>query len=351
MTFQVRLTDAGRAALADGSNRALRAIEIQSIEIGSSAGPGGAADDARTALRARIATLPATGVTTVPGRVIVTGEYRPSALVAVREVGLIARIGSAGSDFLLGFWTHPTTIVGRPEPGTVLSIAITLDIASASAAVTVTVNPEITVVTKPPAGVMAPFAGTAAPAGYLACDGSAVSRTTYAALYAAIGTTYGAGDGSTTFNLPDLERRAIVGAGGTATSVLGNTVGATGGSETHTLTTSEMPRHTHGISSEPSHTHGVGTYSAISAGSAHKHQVPVHMDAYDDDGPLTDRNVRLRDEGEYVDTRTDGAHSHTISGQSGSGGAHSHTAAASGGGGGHNNIPPSIVMLWIISTG
>ena len=140
MTFQVRLTNAGRAALADGSNRALRAIEIRSIEIGSSAGPGGAADDARTALRARIATLPATGVTTVPGRVIVTGEYRPTALVTVREVGLIARIGSAGPDFLLGFWAHPTTIVARPEPGTVLSIAITLDIARAAAAATVTVN-------------------------------------------------------------------------------------------------------------------------------------------------------------------------------------------------------------------
>ena len=351
MTFQVRLTDAGRAALADGANRALRAIEIQSIEIGSSAGPGGTADDARTALRARIATLPGTGVTTVPGRVIVTGEYRPSALVTVREVGLIARIGSAGSDFLLGFWTHPTTIVARPEPGTVLSIAITLDIAAAAAAVTVTVNPEITVIAKPPAGALMPFAGAAAPAGYLACDGSAVSRTTYATLYAAIGTTYGAGDGSTTFNLPDLERRAIVGAGGMASTALGNTVGATGGSETHTLTTSEMPRHTHGISGAPSHTHGAGTYSAASAGSAHKHQVPVHMDAFDDDGPLTDRNVRLRDEGVYVDTRTDGAHSHAISGRSATGGSHSHIDGPAGSGGAHNNIQPSIVMLWIISTG
>lgn len=55
-----------------------------------------------------------------------------------------------------------------------------------------------------PAGVIVPFAGTTVPAGYLLCDGSAVSRTTYADLFAAIGTTYGAGDGNTTFNLPKL---------------------------------------------------------------------------------------------------------------------------------------------------
>ena len=54
------------------------------------------------------------------------------------------------------------------------------------------------------AGLMAFFAADAAPAGWLECNGSAVSRTTYAALFAAIGTEYGVGDGTTTFNLPDL---------------------------------------------------------------------------------------------------------------------------------------------------
>ena len=56
-------------------------------------------------------------------------------------------------------------------------------------------------------GMIKPFAGTTVPTGYLLCDGSAVSRTTYADLFAAIGTTYGSGDGSTTFNLPDLTNR------------------------------------------------------------------------------------------------------------------------------------------------
>lgn len=62
-----------------------------------------------------------------------------------------------------------------------------------------------------PAGALMPFAGSVAPVGWLLCDGQAVSRTAYAALFAAIGTTYGAGDGSTTFNLPNVKGRIIVG--------------------------------------------------------------------------------------------------------------------------------------------
>jgi len=64
-----------------------------------------------------------------------------------------------------------------------------------------------------PAGVIFAFGGSSAPAGFLLCDGSAVSRTTYAVLFAAIGTSYGAGNGSTTFNLPDTRSSAIIGAG------------------------------------------------------------------------------------------------------------------------------------------
>lgn len=61
-----------------------------------------------------------------------------------------------------------------------------------------------------PAGIVSAFAGTTPPSGWLKCDGSAISRERYADLFAAIGTTYGAGDGSTTFNLPALETREIV---------------------------------------------------------------------------------------------------------------------------------------------
>lgn len=65
-----------------------------------------------------------------------------------------------------------------------------------------------------PTGSVMPYAGSTAPTGWLICDGSAISRTTYADLFAVIGTTYGAGDGSTTFKLPDFTDRVIQ--GGTA---------------------------------------------------------------------------------------------------------------------------------------
>jgi len=92
-----------------------------------------------------------------------------------------------------------------------------------------------------PPGILADFAGTAVPAGWLACDGSAVSRTTYAELFNAIGETWGAGDGSTTFNVPDFRRRVAVGSGGTGSGTLGNAVGNTGGAETVTLTVAQLP--------------------------------------------------------------------------------------------------------------
>lgn len=98
-----------------------------------------------------------------------------------------------------------------------------------------------------PAGAIGMFGGSAIPTGYLECDGSAVSRTTYAALFSAIGTTWGAGDGSTTFNLPDLRGRAPIGAG-QGSGLTNRTLGATGGAETHTLATGEIPSHTHGLS-------------------------------------------------------------------------------------------------------
>ena len=85
------------------------------------------------------------------------------------------------------------------------------------------------------------YGGTSVPSGCLQCDGSAVSRTTYSALFAVISTTWGVGDGSTTFNLPDGSRNVLVGSGGTGTGTLGNSVGDTGGAETITLVDGNMP--------------------------------------------------------------------------------------------------------------
>lgn len=80
-------------------------------------------------------------------------------------------------------------------------------------------------------GVINAFGGTTPPTGALLCDGSAVSRTTYAALFAIIGTTYGVGNGTTTFNVPDLRQRFPL---GKAVSGTGATLGGTGGALTHT---------------------------------------------------------------------------------------------------------------------
>lgn len=90
-----------------------------------------------------------------------------------------------------------------------------------------------------PIGAISPYAGSTAPTNWLLCDGSAISRVTYADLFTAIGTTYGSGDGSTTFNLPNLKGRVAVGRDTSQTEF--DTLGETGGEKTHALTNSELP--------------------------------------------------------------------------------------------------------------
>lgn len=107
-----------------------------------------------------------------------------------------------------------------------------------------------------PTGGLIMYGGTAAPSGWLMCDGSAVSRTTYADLFSAIGTTFGAGNGTTTFNLPDLRQRFPI---GKAASGTGSTLGGSGGTIDH-------------VHSGPSHTHSIGAHTHT---MAHTHSVPV----------------------------------------------------------------------------
>lgn len=107
-----------------------------------------------------------------------------------------------------------------------------------------------------PTGGVIDFGGTAAPAGWVLCYGQAISRTTFSDLFTVIGTTYGTGDGSTTFNVPDLRGRVVAGQddmGGVSANRLtgqsggvdGDVLGGSGGGETHTLTTAELAAHTH----------------------------------------------------------------------------------------------------------
>lgn len=170
------------------------------------------------------------------------------------------------------------------------------------------VPPEMTIGVLPP-GMVVPFAGAASPAGWLLCAGQAVSRTTYSDLFAAIGTVHGVGDGSTTFNLPDLRGRAIAGKddmGGTAANRLtsaasglaGNTLGASGGAQTHTLTAAQIPSHTHSIQ-------GYNTGSVVGSATT-------------------------------VATGVVGASPNTV------------TTTAAGSDGAHNNVQPTIVLNYII---
>jgi microcystin-dependent protein len=97
---------------------------------------------------------------------------------------------------------------------------------------------------------MLDWGGSADPAGghFLLCDGRAISRTTYAALFAIIGVTYGVGDGSTTFNIPDLRGRTSVMVDGAAARMASNdALGNSSGEETHALTLAELAVHHHGL--------------------------------------------------------------------------------------------------------
>ena len=111
-------------------------------------------------------------------------------------------------------------------------------------------------------GELKDYAGGVVPTGYLLCDGAAVSRTTYSALYTAIGTRWGNGNGFSTFNVPDFRRRVAMGSGGVDDgSGIGVLVGSSGGQETHILTIPELPSHTHTIRDVVTNTRTVGSTS------------------------------------------------------------------------------------------
>ena len=116
-----------------------------------------------------------------------------------------------------------------------------------------------------PSGVILPYGGAVAPTGFLLCNGVAVSRTTYSLLFSAIGTAFGAGDGSTTFNLPNMQGNFPVGAGGSYA------VGATGGANSVTLLETQIPAHTHSgttANTDVAHTH---TFTSGNQSADHTH--------------------------------------------------------------------------------
>ena len=161
-------------------------------------------------------------------------------------------------------------------------------------------------------GMLMPYAGSSAPTGWLLCYGQAISRTTYSDLYAVVGTTYGAGDGATTFNLPDLRGRVVAGKddmGGVSADRLtnqtggldGDGLGNAGGTETHTLALTEMPDSRY--------------YNANSTSNAKQDYVDNHAGS--------NFTARVSD---IVNNTTQG------------------------GGGAHNNVQPTFILTYIIKT-
>jgi microcystin-dependent protein len=176
-----------------------------------------------------------------------------------------------------------------------------------------------------PTGFIAPWPTATAPTGYLLCNGGGVSRATYATLFALIGTTYGAGDGSTTFNIPDLRGKFVL---GKAASGTGSTLAGTGGAIDHTHSGGTVSGST---ANESAHTHGSGSYSA-----------PEHATFYD-------RSVDNNADGTQVEvSHID--HIHGITGTSGAGSAHSHGAGTLAVGTSGTANPPFMSLNYVIKT-
>lgn len=142
MPFELRITDAGREALADGENRGTNAVRLTKMAIGDGSGPGGAADDGRTALRNQRAVVALGGSTAVAGRIAVRGEFQPAAAYGVTELGLLGQVGT-DPEILVAYWTDDGERLASTVAGTRLVIAGSLDIAPAAAEVTVNVDASV----------------------------------------------------------------------------------------------------------------------------------------------------------------------------------------------------------------
>ena len=142
MAFELRITNAGRAALADGTNRGTQAITLTKMLIGTGQGPGGEADDGRAALRTLKETVALGGTTMVAGRIAVKGEFQPTEAFDVTELGLLGQVGN-GAEELYAYWTHASDVLASTIAGTRLVIAGSLDIQPAAAEVMVTIDATI----------------------------------------------------------------------------------------------------------------------------------------------------------------------------------------------------------------
>lgn len=185
---------------------------------------------------------------------------------------------------------------------------------------------------------------SSAPTGYLVEDGAAVSRTTYAALFAVIGTTYGAGDGSTTFNLPDSRGRVMVNKNPADTEF--DTMGEKYGTKTETLSIAQMPSHTH---VQNAHTHTVNDPGHNHTQNPHSHAQNVSNPLAGYPGVRSDYNADANG-CTYPQNATTGYTTATNNPAYTNISVVATTAVNqnTGGSAAHNNIQPSIVKLYVI---
>ncbi len=179
-----------------------------------------------------------------------------------------------------------------------------------------------------PVGSIMIWAGSTAPTGWLLCDGTAYSTGAYPALYAVIGTTYGTGIG---FMVPNLKGKIPVGLNSADASF--NTLGETGGEKTHTITSAELPAHTHTV--DPPST-------ATSSNGDHNHSFSDTYNGSELSDDASDRWVGSDGTTSETDyTSTTGAHTHTLD-------VASFTSGSAGSSTAMNVLQPYIVLYYII---
>ena len=206
-------------------------------------------------------------------------------------------------------------------------------------------------------GTILPWSAASLPSGFLECAGAAVSRSTYSALFAIIGTTYGAGDGSTTFNTPNLADNVPIGKSGT------KALASTGGANTVAVASSGNVGTNTNTSTSINVTGNVGGGTANASLSeaqlaSHQHapnfrnSVPTNVQAFKLDGPGPSQN--LINTPIMNNTGSGSGHSHNMSATfSGSGNASSNSSSSSTFSGGTANpsvIQPYIALIYIIKT-